>query len=446
MRETLVQHIRHLIQEHRIHTVRVTLTDNTNITRSRYVPAKAFLQSISEQGINYPSALFSMDTSAKLVTGAGDGYEGGYPSWLLQPDLSTFVVLPWVSGTARVIADIVRPGGEPIPVSPRQVLKNLLKQLNDVGLTMKGAFEFEFYVFRQQGDSLEPSWQGFNCFSDVNQAQVGDIFTAIIQGLEGIGAGPEVANTEYGPGQFEITNSPFNGVAAADMAIYYRSSIKEILTQKGYTATFMGKPKCDASGSGGHFHFSLYNALGQNVFHDPEAKDGLSDLCRWAIGGQLRHARAICGVVNSTVNSYKRLQPYSFAPINASWGHEHRCAMIRVPYVRGENTRLENRLPAADTNPYLAAAAILAASLDGIKNQIEPPACSDGLNPYEQTDLVKLPATLPEALEELQRDQVICAYLGREFIRHYVALRMSEWQRYQRHISNWEIKEYFELF
>ena len=445
MRGNLVQHIRHLIQEHRIQTVRVTLTDNTNITRSRYVPTKAFLQSLSGPGINYPSALFSMDSAARLVPTAGGGYEGGYPSWLLQPDLSTFVVLPWVPGTARVIADILLPDGQPQVISPRQVLKNILKQVNEAGFQMKGAFEFEFYVFKRDSETLEPTWQGFNCFSDVRQSQVEDIFTAIIQGLDGIGAGPEVANTEYGPGQFEITNSPFQGVAAADMAVYYRSSIKEILSRKSYTPTFMGKPRSDSSGSGGHFHFSLYNQQGGNVFLDSAEKDGLSDICRWAIGGQIRHAGAICALTNSTINSYKRLRPYSFAPINASWGLEHRCTMLRVPYVRDDNTRLENRLPAADTNPYLAAAAILAASLDGIRNQIEPPVSCEGMNPYEQGDLAKLPTSLPEALRELQKDEVLCAYLGRDFIQHYLSLRWSEWQRYQEHISDWEMKEYFDL-
>lgn len=446
MNSQLLDHIRNLIQEHRIHTVRVTLTDNTNITRSRYVPAKAFLQALVDDGINYPSTLFSMDTSARLVAEAGDGYAGGYPSWLLKPDLNTFIVLPWVSGTARVIADVLQPNGEPVHVSPRQVLKNIIKQVNEAGFTVRGAFEFEFYVYKQNSGHLDPAWHGLNCFADVNQAQLEEIFTSIIQGLDGIGAGPEVANTEYGPGQFEITNSPFTGVEVADMAVYYRSAIKEILSQRGYTATFMGKPNGAASGSGGHFHFSMYNNKKQNVFFNPTSSDGLSDICRWAIGGQLYHARAICALVNSTINSYKRLLPYTFAPVNASWGHEHRCTMIRVPAARGYNTRLENRLPAADTNPYLASAAILAASLDGIKNKIEPPVSSDGLDPYAQENLTPLPSSLSEALEELQRDNVITSYMGKEFIKHYITLRKSEWQRYQTHVSDWEIKEYLDLF
>ncbi|MTI81819.1 MAG: glutamine synthetase [Firmicutes bacterium] len=445
MKDDLIHHIRKLLVENQIHTVRITVADNTNITRSRYVPAKSFLQSITGQGVNYPSALFSMDTSARLVPEAGAGYSGGYPSWMLKPDLSTFMILPWVPGTARVIADVVTPEGKPILVSPRQVLKNVLGQMDKEGMSVKGAFEFEFYVYDQREESLTPSWHGMNCYSDVKQFQVEDIFTAIIQGLEGIGAGPEVANTEYGPGQFEITNSPFTGLEMADMAVYYRSSIKEILTRQGKTVTFMAKPKNDISGSGGHFHHSFYDGSGKNIFYDPAKADGLSDVCRWAIGGQLKHARAMCAVINSTINSYKRLIPYSFAPINVSWGHEHRCTMIRVPNQREDNTRLENRMPGADTNPYLAAAAVLAASLDGIKNKIEPTDSSDGNNPYEQ-QLSTLPRNLPEALEALQRDEVLVKYLGEEFVSSYISLRKAEWDRFQTHVTNWELDEYFELF
>ncbi|WP_238492540.1 glutamine synthetase family protein [Desulfotruncus alcoholivorax] len=446
MEAELVQHIRKLIQDNQIHTVRITLTDNTNITRSRYVPAKSFLQSLSGQGINYPSALFSMDASAQLVPEAGAGYHGGYPSWVLKPDLKTFMVLPWLPGTARVIADVTTPGGQPVPVAPRQILKNVLARAAATGFQLKGAFEFEFYVFKQGNEALTPAWQGLNCYSDTKQAQVEEILTAVIQGLEGIGAGPEVANTEYGPGQFEITNSPFTGLEIADMAVYYRSAIKEILHLKGYSATFMGKPMAGASGSGGHFHHSLLDMRGTNVFYGPDRHQELSDICRWAIGGQLAHAGAICALANSTINSYKRLRPYRFAPVNASWGNEHRCAMIRVPYNRTANTRLENRLPAADTNPYLAAAAILAAALDGITNKIEPPASCDGSDPYAREDYPKLPACLPEALDALLADQTMLGYLGEEFVNHYLALRRAEWQRFQNHVTDWELKEYFELF
>ncbi|MEW6726604.1 MAG: glutamine synthetase family protein [Bacillota bacterium] len=445
MQEPLIQHVQNLIQEYQIHTVRVTVTDNTNITRSRFVPARAFIASVRGTGTQYPSALLSMDSSALLVPEAGDGWEGGFPSMLLVPDLSTFVVLPWAPGTARVIADLAWPNGEPWEASPRQVLRRVLKRLQETGYTLKGAFEFEFYVYRNGDKCQEPVWQGLNCFADTNQVNCADIFDAIIKGLESIGAGPGVANTEYGPGQFEITNSPFTELAAADMAVYYRASIKEILHQLGYTATFMAKPSASVSGSGGHLHFSWLDKEGRNNFYDPGSPDGLSDLCRQVIAGQLAHAGALCALANSTINSYKRLRPHQFAPVNASWGHEHRCTMLRVPFSRGEQTRLENRLPAADTNPYLALAGSVAAGLDGMEKRLTPPPPVSGRNPYTADDLPPLPDSLPAAIAALEQDTVIRGYLGEEFCRNFISLRLAEWERFSAHVTDWELNEYQKL-
>ncbi|MCK9905816.1 glutamine synthetase, partial [Frankia sp. Cpl3] len=176
-----------------------------------------------------------------------------------------------------------------------------------------------------------------------------------------------------------------------------------MLSQKGWQATFMSKPNERLSGSGGHFHLSLLDEAGRNLFHDEQAEDGLSQLTRWFIGGQIQHADAICALANSTVNSYKRLVPGSFAPVHAAWGYEHRSAMIRVPFSRGETgTHLEHRLPGADTNPYLAMAAILLAGLDGIRKRIEPPAPAIGVDLYRNPgDHRPLPTRLDVAMEAL---------------------------------------------
>jgi glutamine synthetase len=260
-----------------------------------------------------------------------------------------------------------------------------------------------------------------------------------------MGAGPEVANTEYGSGQFEVTNSPFWGVEIADMAFFYRTSIKELLAKKGYSATFMSKPLANMSGSGAHMNHSLYDLEGNNLFYDSTREHGLSDLCLNFIGGQLRHAKALTALCNPTINSYKRLQPYSFAPNKTSWGYEHRSAMIRVPGARGEHTRLENRLPGSDTNPYITLAALLAAGLDGIKNKIQPLPPLQNMDAYS-SDLERLPTSLPEALVELENDECFANILGKEFIDHYSTLRKSEWNRFLKAVTDWELKEYLPLF
>jgi glutamine synthetase len=207
----------------------------------------------------------------------------------------------------------------------------------------------------------------------------------------------------------------------------------------------MSKPVTTSSGSGAHMNHSLYSQGGENLFFDPDQSDGLSDLSRWFIGGQIAHAEALCALVNPTVNSYKRLQPYSFAPTTASWGYEHRGAMIRVPHKRGDATRLENRLPGADTNPYLTLAAILAAGLDGIRNRIEPPAPLVNQDAYT-AEAKRLPRTLPTALQALAEDALFRTWLGEEFVHHFIALRQAEYERFHAHVTDWELKEYMDLF
>ena len=436
--------IRHLINEKRIHTVRVCLHDTSNIQRARFVSSRHFLDKVMQSGIAFPSIMFSLDMSAEVVMEASDGFEGGFPSWLVKPDLATFGIVPYSPGTARVIADVYKDEATALETVPRYVLKKVLSRYRELGIQVKGAFEYEFYIFRKNGDTLEPAWQGLNLMSEVKQSTVEELLLAIISNLSEMGAGPEVANTEYGSGQFEITNSPFWGLEIADMAHYYRTSIREIVSKYGLTATFMAKPVADHSGSGAHIHLSLYDTGGKNLLYDETTVDGLSTLGRSFIAGQLHHGRAMCALVNSNINSYKRLQPYKFAPTTSTWGYEHRGCMVRIPSSRGQNTRIENRLPGADTNPYLSLAAILAAGLDGIEKQMTPPAPQVNADPYA-SNTSPLPKTLEEAMAALNTDDFFRSALGSEFITQYLLLRRNELNRFNNWISDWEFKEYLEL-
>lgn len=439
-------HIRQTMLENQVHTVRVCLHDNANIQRSRFVSARNFLDNVINKGISYSSTLFSLNTSSKLICEAGEGFEGGYPSWVIRPDLATFGLIPYSPGTARVIADIFDVNGNPIKQSPRYVLENILKQYKQIGIKVKGAFEYEFFVFKKKldGGGIEPIWNGLNPLSEIQQSSLEEIISAVMLNLDAIGAGPEVANTEYASGQFEITNSPFWGIEISDMAFYYRTSIKEIISKLGYSSTFMAKPVNNQCGSGAHIHLSLYDFEENNLLQDSNDSKGISEMCRHFIGGQLKHARPLCALVNSSINSYKRLQPYTFAPTTVSWGFEHRGAMIRVPSSRGKNTHIENRLPGSDTNPYIALAAILAAGIDGIKNKIEPiPACT-GIDTYKG-GYETLPKSLEEAIKDLENDDFYPNILGEEFMDNYIKLRKSEIESYNSFVSDWEYKQYMDL-
>src|SRR5579875_1294375 len=435
---------RQSIQDNGIKTVRVTFTDNSGVTRARNVTATMFERHGMEEGIQYPSAMLSVDTSANFVVPAGAGFASGYPSWVLKPDLSTYTVLPWAPGTAKVVADVYTLEGERVELAPRSVLQRVLDALAAEGYAAHGGYEFEFYVFKSiENGRPQPSWTGINCYAEVKQHQVDDILTALSTNLEAIGLGIEEANTEYGPGQFEISAGHFEGVRAADMATYYKMAVKELMYQLGYTATFMTKPLNGNSGSGCHFHHSLYSReTGGNAFDDPRGEHGLSDVARWFIGGELRHAHAVCALANPSVNSYRRLRPYTFAPSNISWGLENRMTLLRVPHARGQAAHLENRLPGADNNPYLMAAAIYAAGLDGIRNRIEPEHFIQGEDAYARTDLPGLPTALEEALIALQGDEALVELLGKDFVNSYSLLKGNEVRRFNDHVTDWEVQEY----
>jgi glutamine synthetase len=439
--------VRRTIEANGIRTVRVVFNDNTNVARARNIPANVFLEEVMEEGVQYPSAMLSVDTSGSFVLEAGAGFAGGYGSWLLRPDLDTFTVLPWAPGSARVIADLYDLDGHPIALAPRTVLKGVLQALREAGFTARAACEFEFYVFRRFApDGYEPSWTGVNCYAEVKQAQVDDILDAITHGLAGVGIQVEAANTEYGPGQFEISMRHQEALRAADHAFYYKTSVKELMAQRGYLATFMTKPLTGRSGSGSHLHHSLYHLDGRNAFYDERAADGLSDVARHFLAGELHHTAALSALANPTINSYKRLRPYTFAPANVSWGYENRMCLVRVPKARGQGTHFENRLPGADNNPYHLLAGVLAAGLDGIRRRLEPPPPVVGRDAYAATDLPPLPRNLDEALDALERDEALVELLGEAFVKSYTALKRAEMRRFWDHVTDWEIEEYRELF
>jgi glutamine synthetase len=441
--EILKKSIVQKIQNEDIRTIRINLMDLSGISRTRNIPAETFIHDVMENGVSYPSAMFHMDSSTKLVETEG-GKDSGFPSWDLIPDLTTFTSLPWAPHVAKVIADVIDENGKEVPYSPRSILKKVISRYEQEGLYVKGAFEFEFYVFEKVKGRLVPILPSSNSYSEMDQVKVSHVLDEVIQGLQKMGSNPEMGNTEYGTGQFEITYRPFTGIGIADMAHYYKSAIKEILHKQELTATFMSQPLSNSSSSGGHVHLSLYHQDKTNAFYDANDEFGITDTCRDFIGGQLHHAFALNSLCNSTINSYKRLLNHFFAPQNVSWGYDNRTTMIRIPRSRGENTRIENRLPGADTNPYISLTAMLAAGFDGIKKKMRPEGWVKG-NAYFN-DLPLLQTDMPSAIRSLEESAMFREVFGIEFISQYKTLRLSEYERYQKQITDWEFHEYVNLF
>ncbi|OLZ10379.1 glutamine synthetase family protein [Sulfobacillus thermosulfidooxidans] len=440
--------INQLIADNDIEVIRVVFNDITNVSRARNIPVKHFQETVMQKGVQYPSAMLSVDTSANFVLAAGAGFAGGYGSWLLKIDPETFRIIPWAKKSARVIADLYTLKEVPVPVAPRSVFQRVLQELDKEGLAAYGAAELEFYIFKQYDEhGFDPTWTGLQCYSEIKQGEIDEILYQIVSGLAAVGIHVEAANTEYGPGQFEVSINPAWGIAQADVAFTLKTAIKEMMAQQGLLATFMTKPLTGLSGSGSHFHHSLYHkATGQNALFDPEDAYGLSDLAKHFIAGQLHHAKAISALANPTINSYHRLRPYTFAPSNVTWGLENRMCMIRIPGARGQGTHIENRLPGADNNPYLMMAAIYAAGLDGIRRQLPVPPPVENEDAYAKADASSLPKSLGEALEALNQDEVLVNLLGPEFVQAFTALKTHEINRFTDHVSDWEVKEYRELF
>lgn len=375
----------------------------------------------------------------------------------LYPDLDTFVIFPWTAEkgkVARFICDIYNPDGTPFEGDPRNNLKRVLKEMEELGFNAfnLGA-EPEFFLFKldEKGDptlelndnggyfDLAPTDLGENCRRD------------IVLELEEMGFEIEASHHEVAPGQHEIDFKYANAVKACDDIQTFKLVVKTIARKHGLHATFMPKPLFGVNGSGMHSNLSLFRN-GENAFYDPNAEDGLSETALQFIAGVIKHATSFTAVTNPTVNSYKRLVPGYEAPCYVAWSGRNRSPLIRIPASRGMSTRIEVRSVDPSANPYLAMAVLLAAGLDGIKNKLTPPKPVDR-NIYIMTKeeriengIIDLPATLYEALENLKRDEVIINALGTHLFEHFVEAKEIEWDMFRTQVHPWEREQYMSLY
>ncbi len=253
-------------------------------------------------------------------------------------------------------------------------------------------------------------------------------------------------NAEYAGSQFETNYGPGLNVAAADKAYTFKNAVKELAHRAGYIATFMSKPFPGQAGSGCHVHMSLIERKsGRNAFYDSKAKDGVSALARSFTQGILDHARAVMALIGPTPNCYHRIKPHTFAPSNIGWGMEDRSAMVRIKAPGDDRTHIEMRAASAISNPYLSAAATLAAGLLGVKGKrpLQPPVAGPT---EDDPDLPKLPQSLEAALEALESDRDMAKLLGPEFVKVFTVVKRHELARFRSHITDWEVNEYLELY
>ena len=417
-------------------------TDVIGTMKSVAIPAAGLLESL-EDGVWFDGS--AIEGIARVVE--SDLY--------LLPDPASYALLPWESGpTARLICDLCLPDGKPFPADPRNALKAVLREADDLGFDYRVASELEFFVFDDREDStarslrLEPV--DMSGYFDVPDERAIRLCAVTAQALAGFGFGVEATHHEVTPGQQEMDIAELGALEASDAIVMLKCALRAYGRRDGLLVSFMPKPIEGVSGSGMHLAQRLVNVKEKsNAFHDPASPFQLSSVGRQFIAGQLAHARGMCAVIAPLVNSYKRLLGGAEAPARVSWGRVSRGATIRVPEVKMKHgTLVELRAPDPSCNPYLALAAMLNAGLDGIKKgmdlrePIEPSGHSAERGDREEAMASPLPETLEEALEELDWDPVVREALGQPIYERFLAAKAHEWLAYRRHISSWELEHY----
>jgi glutamine synthetase len=371
---------------------------------------------------------------------------------LLAPDLDTFLVYPWGDPEHRIcrlICDIKSPSGDPFPGDPRGVLRNVLRKAHAMGFTMKAGMEAEFFLFKPDAaGSATTTTHDVGGYFDLAPADLGeDARRAMVDTLERMGFEVEAAHHEVAYGQHEIDFRYADALKTADNIATFRFVVKHVATQFGLLASFMPKPIFGQNGSGMHTHQSLFRGK-DNAFWNEKAEWELSPTALHYIGGLLRHARGMSAITNPLVNSYKRLVPGYEAPVNVAWSMRNRSPLIRVPDRRGLGTRVELRSPDPSANPYLALAVMLAAGLDGVETSADyrEPVNENiwemSFREKRRLRIDDLPHDLNEALDELEKNDVITAALGKHLTSHFLAAKRQEWRDYITQVSAWELDSY----
>jgi glutamine synthetase len=442
--------------------VRFSFADQHGVLRGKTLAASE-VKTALERGVTVTSTLLLKDTSHRTVfpaftPGGGVGMPEmqGAADVLMRADPSTFRVLPWAADTGWVLCELELQDGRPVPFCTRQICRRSLEALSKLGYEFVAGLEIEFHVFKILDENLKPSdagqpgtppdvellTSGYQYLTEQRYDLIDPVVQLLREGLAQLQLPLRSFEVEFGPSQFEFTLAAMPGLASADAMVLFRSAVKQIARRHGYHATFMCRPKLpNVMSSGWHLHQSL-TKNGKNVF--TSESETLSDTGKHYLAGLLAHARGASALSTPTVNGYKRYRPYSLAPDRVIWGKENRGALLRVIGGRGDpGTRIENRIGEPAANPYLYFASQIYSGLDGIARKLPLPPSAD--TPYEaKADF--LPRTLAEALDFLKSDGILCEGLGQTFVDYYCRIKEAELARFNLEVSEWEHREYFDLF
>jgi glutamine synthetase len=458
--------IESLVRKTPLEVIRLSAVDQHGLLRGKTVIAGE-LSGALQNGVTFVSSLLLKDTSHRSVvpvftSGAGLGmreFEGA-ADILMVPDPLSFKRLPWAPHTGWMLCDLYFADGRPVPFATRQLYRQVLNRLNGQGYDFVAGLEVEFHIYRLENPRLAPGdagqpgpapevsllTQGYQLLTEQSYDRFDSIYEILRRDLQALGLPLRSMEVEIGPSQAEFTLRPGLNLDSADAMVLLRSAVKQLCRRHGYHATFMCRPKLpNACSSGWHLHQSLRRRDGgANVFVPEGGEAPLSPLGMNYLGGLLAHAAASTAFATPTINGYRRYRPYALAPDRVIWGRDNRGAMIRVLGAPGDTaSRIENRIGEPAANPYLYMGSQILAGLDGMARQLDPGPSAD--TPYE-TKAVLLPRSLGEALAALRDDACFREGFGEAFVDYFIRIKEAEIARFNLEVSEWEQREYFDLF
>ncbi|NQV57119.1 MAG: glutamine synthetase [Rhodospirillales bacterium] len=455
------------IEQSDLDIVRLSFADQHGLLRGKSVVVDEVAQAL-RNGCTNTTTLLAKDTAHKTVFDVfspGGGF--GIPEMsnaadvVMVPIPSSFKILPWAPKTGWMLCDIYFTNGKKIPFSTREIYKSVLANLGEMGYDYVAGLEVELHIYKLEDGMLSPEHatqpatpprvsllaHGFHYLTELRMDEYDPVLEIVRGHLLELGLPLRTVEVEFGPSQIEFTFKPQSGLEAADNMMLFRSAVKQICKRHGYHATFMCRPGLkNAFSSGWHLHQSLENKVdGSNAFAPDSDDTLLSPLGNQFVAGLLANANAASVFTTPTLNGYKRYKPNSLAPDRAVWGRDNKGAMIRVIGAGANDpaTHLENRVGEPAANPYLYMASQIISGMEGIKNEMTPPPPSD--DPYH-ADALPLPTNLMDALAALRQSQMFRSELGDTFIDYILQMKQAEISRFLSEVTDWEHKEYFEMY
>jgi glutamine synthetase len=450
-----LEQLRQKVETGEIETVVTVFTDVYGRFMGKRVAGDFFVEHTAESGTHACDYLLTVDMPMEPIAGYQyASWELGYGDFHCVPDLRTLRMATWLDKSAFVICDIFdEKTHQQVNVAPRNILHRQIAAAANMGFSVQGASELEYFIF----DETYPSARAKH-YSDLKHfgAYIEDYH--ILQGtreevlnaaarrhLSQSGIPVESSKGEWGPGQHELNIRYADALTMADRHSIYKQCFKDLAHQIGLSVSFMAKVDERYAGSSSHIHLSLWDTAGKtNLFAGDQSIGPVagSDIFRWFLGGWIAHTRELMPFYAPTINSYKRYQSGSWAPTSLAWSHDNRTAGFRV-VGQGKSLRIESRIPGADINPYLTFAAAVASGLDGIRNKIEPPAIFKG-DVYSAKDLPQVPHTLRDAIEAMENSAFAREAFGDEVITHYLHFYKTEQAAFDKAVTTWERARYFE--